>query len=51
MSEAIYEVAVSTDPLLWVIHCELCNDEFGVPTDDDSLLALTEDEHKQVHNL
>jgi hypothetical protein len=51
VSEPIYEVAVSTDPLLWVIHCELCNEEFGTPTDSDSLLELFETEHKKAHGL
>lgn len=50
-SDLIYEVAVSTDPLLWVIHCELCNDEIGTPTDSDSLLQLIEVEHKKAHGL
>lgn len=51
MSDPIYAVAVSTQPVLWIIHCELCEDEIGTPTDEDSLLELIETEHRKAHNL
>lgn len=51
ISDPIYAVAVDTQPVLWVVHCELCNDEIGTPTDDDELLELFEAEHKKAHNL
>lgn len=51
MSDQIYAVAVSTQPVLWVIHCEICDDEVGTPTENDSLLELLESEHKKAHNL
>jgi len=51
MSEFIYAVAVSTQPVLWMIHCEICDNEFGTPTDKDSLLELIETEHKKAHNI
>lgn len=51
MSEFIYAVAVSTQPVLWMIHCEICDNEVGTPTDKDSLLELIETEHKKAHNI
>lgn len=49
--DLVYAVAVGTQPLMWVVHCEVCNDEFGSPTDDDALLELVETAHKKTHVL
>lgn len=51
MSDSVYAVAVNTQPVLWVIHCELCNDEFGSPTDNEAILQLLENEHLSAHGL
>lgn len=49
--DPIYAVAVSTQPEMYVVHCELCDDEFGSPTSEDSLLELIETEHKKAHGI
>ena len=51
MSDPVYAVAVNTQPVLWVIHCELCNDEIGSPTENESILHLLETEHLSAHGL
>lgn len=51
MSDLVYAVAVDTQPTLWVIYCEICDDEFGTPTEDDALLELFEATHKEAHGL
>lgn len=51
MSDPVYAVAVNTDPLLWVIHCELCDNEFGDPTDDFKMLDSLETKHLGDHGL
>ena len=47
----IYAVAVGTQPLLWTIHCELCDEELHEGTADEKLLNKLELSHKKYHNL
>ena len=49
--DPIYAVAVSTGPVTWVIHCEICDEEVGEPTTDDSALEELEAAHLSVHGL
>lgn len=49
--DPIYAVAVSTQPVLWAVHCEICDEEFGEPTEDDEVLEELEVAHKLVHDL
>lgn len=51
LSVPVYAVAVSTRPVTWVIHCEICDEEFGEPTEDDLVLEELEAEHMKVHGL
>lgn len=50
-SDSIYAVAVDFNPILWVVHCEICDEEFGNPTANDEELEDTENEHRKSHNL
>ena len=50
MSDSIYAVAVSTQPVLWMIHCEDCDMEFGEPSGDDAYLETVESEHGAFHS-
>lgn len=49
--DPVYAVAVCTGPGLWVIRCEICNEEFGEPTEDDEVLEKLEAEHLSMHGL
>jgi len=49
--DPIYAVAVSTGPVTWVIHCEICDEEFGEPTADEIALEELEAAHLSVHGL
>ena len=51
ISDPIYAVAVSTHPVLWVIYCEICDEEFGEPTENEEVLEELEVAHKLVHDL
>jgi hypothetical protein len=50
MSDSIYAVAVSTQPVLWMVYCEDCDMEFGEPSQDDAYLETIESEHKAFHS-
>jgi len=50
MSRTVYAVAVSVDPVLWMVHCETCNMEFGEPSQDDAYLDNLESEHEAFHS-
>jgi hypothetical protein len=51
MSDFVYAVAVDTQPVLWVVYCEICDEELGAPTESDDLLELLETEHVKAHGL
>ena len=49
--DKIYTVAVGTDPLLWAVNCEICNDIVSIETSDDDLIDSLEKEHIEYHSI
>ena len=45
----IYSVAVDTDPVVWQVWCENCDDLVDEPTPDGDLIDLRELQHRKFH--
>lgn len=50
LEDLIYTVAVGTDPLLWAVHCEICDDLVTDSIADDNEIDTLEADHIDFHN-
>ena len=50
LQDYIYTVAVGTDPLLWAVHCEICDDLVTDFISDDYEIDKLEADHIDYHN-
>ena len=46
----IYTVAVDAGPVIWAVHCEICDDIVSDETSDGNLADQYEFEHRKVHD-
>jgi hypothetical protein len=47
----IYVVAIDSDPLLWQVFCEICDDLVDEPTSCGDLIDSRELEHMKFHGF
>ena len=43
--------AVDSNPMTWVVWCDICDKAVTEPTTNDELLDAQELEHSKTHNL
>ena len=42
-------VAIDVNPILWVVWCDICEEELTEPTDDDDLIDTLAEELEKTH--
>lgn len=49
--DQIYTVAVGTQPLLWAVQCDICDDLVTDAIADDDEIDTLEQDHIEFHQL